>query len=131
MIVREKHQLLASRTPPLPPPPTQACALPGNRTSDLSARRPAVLNPLSHSSQGSKFPNFDLLDHSILGSLIFSSYHPTSLAIDFILKCILRLWDFKTHFIRCTCIWLRIKNYPLPSALNLHYINGSQQTEQN
>ena len=32
-------------------PTTQACALTGNRTSDLSICRP-VLNPLSHTSQG-------------------------------------------------------------------------------
>ena len=32
-------------------PATQACALTGNQTSDLSVCRP-VLNPLSHTSQG-------------------------------------------------------------------------------
>ena len=32
-------------------PTTQACALTGNQTSDLSVHRPA-LNPLSHTSQG-------------------------------------------------------------------------------
>ena len=32
-------------------PPTHACALTGNQTSDPLIRRP-VLNPLSHSSQG-------------------------------------------------------------------------------
>ena len=32
-------------------PTTQACALTGNRTSDLLFHRPA-LNPLSHTSQG-------------------------------------------------------------------------------
>ena len=32
-------------------PATQACALTGNQTSDLSVRGPA-LNPLSHTSQG-------------------------------------------------------------------------------
>ena len=41
-------------------PATQACALTGNRTGDLSARRP-VLNPLSHTSQGSK----SLITHTV------------------------------------------------------------------
>ena len=34
-------------------PATQACVLMGNRSSDPLVRRPAALNPLSHSSQGS------------------------------------------------------------------------------
>ena len=34
-------------------PTTQACTLPGNRTGDLLVCRPA-LNPLSHTSQGTK-----------------------------------------------------------------------------
>ena len=38
-------------------PTTQACALTGNRTSDLSVCRP-VLNPVSHTSQGSNY-NFN------------------------------------------------------------------------
>ena len=41
----EKHQSVASRRPPTgDPPETQACALTGNRNSNLSVHRP-VLNP--------------------------------------------------------------------------------------
>ena len=54
----EKHRceretwLVASRTLPIGgQPATQACALPGNQTSDLSVLRP-VLSSLSHSTQG-------------------------------------------------------------------------------
>ena len=44
--------VVASHTPLLGAwPATQACALTGNQTSDLSVHRPA-LNPLSHTSQG-------------------------------------------------------------------------------
>ena len=38
-------------------PATQACALTGNWTGDLLVLRP-VLNPLSYTSQGSKYPLF-------------------------------------------------------------------------
>ena len=54
----EKHCCVREKQLPLARPllgtwpTTQAYALTGNRTSDLSVRRPA-LNPLSHSSQGS------------------------------------------------------------------------------
>ena len=48
----EKHQLVASQTPPARDwPATQACALTGNRTSDPLVCRLA-LKPLSHTSQG-------------------------------------------------------------------------------
>ena len=47
--VREKHPSVAS--PTLPRPITQACALTGNRISDLSVRRPPLI-PLSHTIQG-------------------------------------------------------------------------------
>ena len=43
-----------SRTCPM----TQACALTGNQTRDLSVRR-LVPNPLSHTSQGDHYLNFN------------------------------------------------------------------------
>ena len=47
-----QEKLALSRVPPTDTwPATQACALTGNRTSNLSVCRPA-LNPLSHTSQG-------------------------------------------------------------------------------
>ena len=51
---RERNSVWLSLTSPLlrPWPATQACALTGNRTSDLLVCRP-VLNPLSHTRQGS------------------------------------------------------------------------------
>ena len=50
----EKHQcVVASHAPSLGTwPTTQVCALTGNQASDLLVRR-LVLNPLSHTSQGS------------------------------------------------------------------------------
>ena len=53
--VQEKHNLVASHMLPARSwPTTQACALTGNQTGDLSFLRPA-LNPLSHASQASRF----------------------------------------------------------------------------
>ena len=50
--VQEKHHLVASHTPLVETQSTtQACALTGNRTGDLLVHR-LVLNPLSHTSQG-------------------------------------------------------------------------------
>ena len=43
-------------------PPTQACVLTGNRTTDPLVHRPA-LNPLSHTSQGNnKYYTWILID---------------------------------------------------------------------
>ena len=51
-IEREKYQLVASHMPqPGTWPSTQACALTGNLTSDLSVCS-STPNPLSHTSQG-------------------------------------------------------------------------------
>ena len=51
--VWEKHRSFASHTPPTGTwPVTQACALTGNQTSDILVCR-TMLNPLSHTSQGS------------------------------------------------------------------------------
>ena len=52
MCERFMDQLLLAHLPLGTWPATQACALTGNRTSDLLVCRPA-LNPLSHTSQGS------------------------------------------------------------------------------
>ena len=51
----EKHWLVASCTCPQLGtwPTTQACALTGNQTGDLTVHRP-MLNPLSHTTQGSE-----------------------------------------------------------------------------
>ena len=49
-------------------PATQACALTGNGTSDLSIHRPA-LNPLSHTSQ----PKLQILQISFLSGLFFTT----------------------------------------------------------
>ena len=56
------HEINIDRLPLTRPqlgswPATQACALPGNRTSDLLVRKLA-LNLLSHTSQGHPFTNF-------------------------------------------------------------------------
>ena len=53
MDVQEKLWLPLTHPQPGTWPATQACALTGNRTSDLSVFRPA-LNPLSHTSQDRK-----------------------------------------------------------------------------
>ena len=51
--VSEKHKSVTSCTPPTNMPTTQACALTGNRTGDLSVCR-IMPNPLSHTSQATK-----------------------------------------------------------------------------
>ena len=48
-------------------PATKACSLTGNQTSDLSVHR-LVLNPLSHTSQGSKLLSFHIADIISLSS---------------------------------------------------------------
>ena len=45
-------------------PATQACALTGNQTSNLSVSR-LVLNPLSHTSQGSTFLKYTIPWHLV------------------------------------------------------------------
>ena len=62
-------------------PATQACALTGNQTSNLSVHRP-MLNPLNHSSQGSVgtvlkkniFLTFFLFSKNFLNTTVFLIY---------------------------------------------------------
>ena len=54
MCERNTHWLSLAHPQPGDLSATQARALTGSRTSDLSDRRP-VLNPLSHTSQGLKY----------------------------------------------------------------------------
>ena len=54
MCERYTDRLPLARPQPETWPVTQACALTGNQTSDLSVLRP-VLNPLSHTSQADCF----------------------------------------------------------------------------
>ena len=59
-------------------PATQACVLTGNRTSDSLLYRLA-LNPLSHTSQGSKGPHLIQYMHFLLSrrlALTFEKEHP-------------------------------------------------------
>ena len=73
----EKHQcVVASCTPPNqgPGPRTQACALTGNQTNNLSVCR-LVLNPLSHNSQSSNFVFYTYLSlFRFLSAVLFVAF---------------------------------------------------------
>ena len=59
-------------------PPTQACTLPGNRTSDLRVLKPA-LSPLGHTSQGCEL-FFILVSVSFVSDWIFFMLLSSSLS---------------------------------------------------
>ena len=78
-------------------PETQACALTGNWTGDPLVHRPA-LNPLSHTSQGSRF--LSMFSHSQLWnfpSLLAASKHS--------LLCLLA-WVLPVQQDSCLCAWI-------------------------
>ena len=54
-------------------PATQACALTGNRTSNLSVHRLA-LNPLSHTSQGQYHIFLNQMSYYVHSILVYKSY---------------------------------------------------------